>query len=683
MLTEGNYIADRYEVLGKIGTGGMSDVYRAMDHILGRRVAIKVLKAEFAEDVNFVTKFRSEAQAAASLEHPNIVNIYDVGSENGLHFIVMECVEGITLKGYIEKKKMLTYKEAISIAIQVGKGIEAAHNKQIVHRDIKPQNILISTDGKVKVTDFGIARAVNNNTIHNDVMGSVHYSSPEQARNGYVDGKSDIYSLGIVMYEMVTGRVPFDGDTTVAVAIKHLQEEMPNPRAFAPELPVGLEGVIRKCTQKNPDRRYENIGSMIADLKHVLESPNENFVTIAPATRDRTRVIASEEVETIRKEGGRPPYSEPVREELDDEEEDDGFLNPKMEKAVTILGIVAAVIIVAIIIFIVLNWLNIFKFGGGRQPNEDPAQQGQEDPAEDKLIMIDIRGMTEEEARDALAEAGLNIGLKPVGNVSSDEFEQGQIVTQSVAKGDEVEANSTIEITICSGPGEFEAPSVLGKTEDEAQRSIEEKGLTPKRDYAYSDSVEEGKVVSQTPEAGTSVKKGDTITYFVSRGAETIRVLDVYNRPEADAITALTGAGFIMGPISYENHDTVEKGNVLRQSVAAGEYRNKGTIISLVVSLGKQTMYYSYNATIPYPTVADYNTKVEFVSARLIKAESDEEVPVNVSHNGVSVTISATNIADCSSGTLVIRWKKVITEMGSTKEEEMPMDERLVSFTKQ
>ena len=192
MLTVGKYIADRYEVLGKIGTGGMSNVYLAMDHILGRRVAIKVLKSEFAEDVNFVTKFRSEAQAAAGLEHANIVNIYDVGSENGMYYIVMEYVEGITLKGYIEKKRVLTYKEAVSIAIQVGKGIEAAHNKNIVHRDIKPQNILISTDGKVKVTDFGIARAVNNNTIHTDVMGSVHYSSPEQARNGYVDGKSDI-----------------------------------------------------------------------------------------------------------------------------------------------------------------------------------------------------------------------------------------------------------------------------------------------------------------------------------------------------------------------------------------------------------------------------------------------------------------------------------------------------------
>ena len=231
MLREGIYLADRYEIVGKIGAGGMADVYKAKDHTLGRFVGIKVLKPEFSEDVNFVTKFRTEAQSAAGLEHPNIVNIYDVGSENSIHYIVMEYVEGITLKMYIEKKGQLSFKEAVSIAIQVGRGIEAAHNKHIIHRDIKPQNIIISTEGKVKVTDFGIARVANANTINSEVMGSVHYASPEQARNGFVDGKSDIYSLGIVMYEMVTGRVPFDGESTVAVAIQHLQEEMVVPTA--------------------------------------------------------------------------------------------------------------------------------------------------------------------------------------------------------------------------------------------------------------------------------------------------------------------------------------------------------------------------------------------------------------------------------------------------------------------
>ena len=291
MITQGVFIADRYEIIDRVGSGGMSDVYRAKDHILGREVAIKILKQEFSEDATFVAKFRTEAQSAAGLEHPNIVNIYDVGSENGMYFIVMEYVEGITLKTYIEKKGQLNFKEAISIAIQVGRGIEAAHQKGIIHRDIKPQNIIISTEGKVKVTDFGIARAASSNTIHADVMGSVHYSSPEQARNGFVDGKSDIYSLGIVMYEMVTGRVPFDGDNTVAIAIQHLQEEMIAPSAYAPDLPVSLEKIIMKATMKKADRRYATISDLLVDLKKALVSPNEDFVTIVESDLGKTQVM--------------------------------------------------------------------------------------------------------------------------------------------------------------------------------------------------------------------------------------------------------------------------------------------------------------------------------------------------------------------------------------------------------
>ncbi len=698
MLTEGMYIADRYEVLGKIGTGGMSDVYLAMDHILGRRVAIKVLKQEFAEDVNFVTKFRSEAQAAASLEHPNIVNIYDVGSEYGMHYIVMEYVEGITLKGYIEKKRVLSYKEAVSIAIQVGKGIEAAHNKHIVHRDIKPQNILISTDGKVKVTDFGIARAVNNNTIHTDVMGSVHYSSPEQARNGYVDGKSDIYSLGIVMFEMVTGRVPYDGDTTVAVAIKHLQEELPEPRLYAPQLPVGLDGVIKKCTQKNPDRRYEDMEALIADLKRVLETPDEDFVVLEPFVKGKTRVIQQEEVEAIRKESRMEDYEEPDRMEEDDEDEDDeddeGFLNPKMEKAVTILGIVAAVIIVVIIIVIVMNWVGVFKFGGKDtdKDNDKQTEEELEDPDEEdeKLTMIDLRGKTVEEARAALKEADLSaLGIREDGSVSSDEYEKGQIVEQNVKPGDKVDPHTTIQVTISSGPGEFSAPDVVGKTEDQAEQMIEDAELKPlKGDYAYSDTVEEGKVISQTPEAGTPVKKGDTITYVVSRGVEEIRVPDVYNRSEAEAKSILEDAGFPVQGVESEYDDTIPEGNVIRQSVPGGEYRRRGTPITIVVSLGKQTVYYSYNASIPYPAAPDENTVVQFVDAVLYMGESDGTIPLNKSDNGTTVTLSATNIANCNTGTLVITWKTITTttdETGntSTMEGTLPLDERNVSFDRQ
>ena len=286
MLKTGVVIGERYEIIEQIGSGGMSYVYKAKDHKLNRYVAVKVLKSEFSENKGFVSKFRVEAQAAAGLAHPNIVNVYDVGEDNGLHYIVMELVEGITLKEYIEKKARLSVKEAISIAIQVSMGIEAAHNNHIIHRDIKPQNIIISREGKVKVTDFGIARAASSNTITSNVMGSVHYTSPEQARGGYSDEKSDIYSLGITMFEMLTGRVPFNGETTVSVAIKHIQEEMPSPRDYVPEIPVSVEQIIFKCTQKSPDRRYENMGALIADLKESLINPEASFVQMNNVDED-------------------------------------------------------------------------------------------------------------------------------------------------------------------------------------------------------------------------------------------------------------------------------------------------------------------------------------------------------------------------------------------------------------
>ena len=253
MIRKGMFIGDRYEIIDKVGSGGMSDVYKAMDHKLNRFVAVKVLKAEFCQDKSFISKFKIEAQAAAGLAHPNIVNVYDVGEDQGIHYIVMELIDGITLKKYVEKKGKLSVKDAVSIAIQVAQGIEAAHNNGIVHRDIKPQNIIISREGKVKVTDFGIARAASANTINSNAMGSVHYISPEQARGGYIDEKSDIYSLGITIYEMITGRVPFEGDSTVTIALQHIQEEIPSPKLFVPDLPISVEKIIEKCTQKKPE----------------------------------------------------------------------------------------------------------------------------------------------------------------------------------------------------------------------------------------------------------------------------------------------------------------------------------------------------------------------------------------------------------------------------------------------
>lgn len=632
MLTKGSYLADRYEILDKIGTGGMSDVYKAMDHILGREVAVKVLKQEFAEDVTFVTKFRSEAQSAAGLEHPNIVNIYDVGSENGMYYIVMEYVEGITLKTYIEKKGQLNFKEAISIAIQVGRGIEAAHNKGIIHRDIKPQNIIISTEGKVKVTDFGIARATSSNTIHADVMGSVHYASPEQARNGYVDGKSDIYSLGIVMYEMVTGRVPFDGDTTVAVALQHLQEEMVAPSAYAPELPISLEKIILKCTMKSPDRRYAAIEDLLLDLKKALVSPNEDFVTMGSAEEvEKTRVISPEEQEQIKE--GLAGDADEDDELMDDE--DEGPVNPKLDKAITIMGIAAAVIIIAIVIYIVGSFFGLFKFGTKKNDTKDKDSKTQAEQVE----MIHVLGMTEDEASSALKKAGVSYEIV---YESSEEAEEGDVIKQSVKKGEKIPSTEKVKITVCK-EGDLEIPSVVGMDGDSAIQTLKDKGFKANRTFEYSSDVAEGQVINQTP---TGVgKKGDTVTIVVSAGIQSVQVPSLANKTQQEAANELAAVGLQVGNVTTEYSDNYAAGRVIRQSVTQGKTVDAGTAVDIVISDGKKPEYYSYSGSVS-------NTYKVPVSVVLKDANGSAiaswDLPVDQ-----SLGISAKDIAT-SSGTIEI-----------------------------
>ena len=689
MLTEGMFIADRYEILRKIGAGGMSDVYKAKDHVLGRFVAIKVLKQEFSEDVNFVTKFRTEAQSAAGLEHPNIVNIYDVGSEDGMHYIVMEYVEGITLKTYIEKKGQLSYKEAISIAIQVGRGIEAAHGKHIVHRDIKPQNIMISTEGKVKVMDFGIARAATSNTINSDVMGSVHYASPEQARNGYVDGKSDIYSLGIVMYEMVTGRVPFDGDTTVAVAIQHLQEEMVTPSAYAPELPISLEKIILKCTQKNGDRRYQTIGDLLLDLKKSLISPNEDFVTMIPlGGQDKTRVIGQEELSQIQKQADKVYLSEDEdidedENEEEDEDEEEGILNPKMEKAVTIMGIAAAVLIIGIIIFIVLNLFGVTKFGPKKPAADTETQtetqtQTQTDTTSsennDMVTMVDITNQTLDEAKATLEGMGLKIEQEGV--TASDTIEEGRIVTQSVNEGESVAKNTTIKVTVSSGKGEITVPDVSNYSESEAKTKLAEQGFDyVETEYEYNESVQQGKVVRTSPEAGASAKADDTITIYLSRGIETIQVPDVRNKTEEEAKAELTDAGLVVTVSASEYNEDVEKGRVISQSIVNGKTVERGTSISLVISLGPKTVYYSYTTTIDIPQDGK-----DYVYADISILNDKDEVLQTWKKQRASkmpMQLTKSDIVNSTTGTLKIVW----TYKDENGEEQTVEDSQKINFT--
>ena len=587
MLSNGTFLGNRYEIIEKIGSGGMSDVYRAKDHSLGRDVAIKVLKSDFAQDSSFVTKFRAEAQSAAALEHPNIVNIYDVGSEDGLYYIVMEYIEGITLKQYIAKKGRLGYNEALSIAIQMARGIEAAHNKGIVHQDIKPQNIIISKEGKVKVTDFGIARAANSNTIHAGSMGSVHYVSPEQARNGFVSYASDIYSLGIVMYEMVTGRVPFDGDTPVAIAIQHIQSQMTPPEEIVPGLPIAVSRIIEKCTMKSPERRYASASELLVDLKRAMVNPDEDFVVIpnGASDLDKTRVISkSEQDEIKRRSFFKEDDTDPVPEtDRDSENNDDAPVNSRMDKAVTIMGIAAAVVIVIIILFFVGSIFDIFHFGGKSKSDSSTEKTVVEVP--------DLEGFSVSQAKAALKEKGLEFAK--AGEESSDDVDKGDITRTDPEAGTKVEPGSTVQVYISSGKGDISVPSVIGDSEEEAKAKLEAAGFDVETRSDYSDSVEKGKVMIQTPEADTKGKEGDTVMITISLGTETIDVPDVTNKSQSAAQSTLENSGLSAGSISEEPSDTVKKGNVISSNPAAGTKVNKGAKVNLVISTGKATYSYS------------------------------------------------------------------------------------------
>ena len=670
MLEIGSFLSDRYEILSKVGAGGMSDVYKAKDHILSRFVAIKVLKQEFSEDSSFVTKFRAEAQSAAGLEHPNIVNIYDVGSENGLYYIVMEYVEGITLKTYIEKKGQLSFKESASIAIQVARGIEAAHNKNIIHRDIKPQNIIISTDGKVKVTDFGIAKATSSNTISSDVMGSVHYASPEQARNGFVDGRSDIYSLGIVMFEMVTGRVPFDGDTTVAVALQHLQEEIARPSIYAQDLPISFEKIILKCTQKTPDRRYQTIEELLTDIRRSLAHPDEDFVTIAPLVDGgKTKVISPEELDKIKEGRG---VAEDLNDDdtdadnddeyADDEDDDDDgkLLNPKMDKAITIMGIVTAVIIVIVIIYLALSVAGVFKFGGKKnsesQQTESQTQTESESESETQTEtegqMIDIRGMSVEDAQKAVDRLKLDLTVFAFETKQSDK-KDGTILEQDVKAGDTVKRGSQINVVI-AGKGDstsemVKIPSVIGKTKSSAKSTLESAGFSVTFEYGdYNDSVAADVVTAQSPSAKKQAAKGSTVTVTLSPGQKPITVPNVVGASQSHAESALAGAGLKYTYADSQYSDTVPAGSVISQT-KSGETVAAGTTITLTLSKGKQQISTNVSKGISYSgegTVVKAEYKLVGKSGTVYDKGSYE--------NTSSFTVSGTMKE--ATGSIVVTW---------------------------
>jgi len=700
MIKIGMMIGDRYEILEKIGTGGMSDVYKAKDHKLNRFVAVKVLKQEFSENANFVSKFRIEAQAAAGLMHPNIVNVYDVGEENNIYYIVMELVEGITLKKYIEKKARLSYKEAVSIAIQVSMGIEAAHNNHIIHRDIKPQNIIISKDGKVKVTDFGIAKAATSNTITSNVMGSVHYTSPEQARGGYSDEKSDIYSLGITMFEMLTGRVPFNGETTVAIAIKHIQEEMPSPAEFVPEIPGSVEAIVLKCCQKSPDRRYQSMPELLADLKQSLLNPDEDFVIQnEPDIDGGTRAITESDMAQIKR---RTVYQEPSEDsmrllsdteamyegdEMEEEDEEEYDYNPRVERVTTVLAILAGIVICIIIIILAVK-----VFGGegdDRTPSspiisdEDPSSQS---PSIEYVKMPDVKGINVEDARNAL----INQGIRPeVQYEESDTIDAGVVIGANVEAGEDVALGSTVVLTASAGPSGVEVPNVVDSVFEEGESSLTSLGFAVTKMEGYSDTIEKGVIVSQSPMAGTKAPQGSNITVTVSLGKEEVKlyVPNLIGMTEEDGTITAVEAGLEIGSVSYVFSSEYPEGQICYQSYSHGSYVDPETKLDIKVSKGPETNTYKCDTSIEAPTREEAPDYVAGTPVVVTLIADNEQVLVETTTAAFPVPTNVSGIK-CSGGTVTLVYTvtgepSIDPETGDTipGEKEEKVIHRRVEFT--
>ena len=638
MLKEGIVLGERYQIISRVGSGGMADVYKAKDQKLDRLVAVKVLKPEFREDTNFVAKFGKEAQAAAGLSHPNVVNVFDVGEDRGLYYIVMELVEGITLKAYITRKGKLSVKEATSIAIQVSLGLEAAHNRGIVHRDVKPQNIIISTDGKVKLSDFGIAKATNSNTITANVMGSVHYSSPEQVRGGASDARSDIYSLGITMYEMVTGRVPYDGDTTVAVAIKHLQEEMVPPSRYTPDIPYSMEQIILKCTQKNPDRRYQNMAQLIEDLKRSLLDPQGNFVNLSPlSAHAQTVQVTDSDRKQLNQTAHRQRYQEEDEEDEDyrqgsgdEEDEDDDAVSSKLEKAITIGGFLIGAVIVVILIIVIGNMTGLFNRNRTHDSSSNSAVTSSS--SSQQVEVPDFLGSTLEEAQEEAER--YNLTVEQAGTEASDEYEAGQILSQDPKEGTSVEEGSVVRVTVSSGPETVYAnvpAGIVGASQSEAEQAIRAAGLVPQAQNASSDSVEIGYVISVDPGEGAQVEEGSSVTIVVSTGPEetpepevTVKIPDLIGWSQEEAIWALEDQG--LNYTVVEGYDaTLHIGDVIDMDPGVGEEVPEGTTVTLTINTEEASGEWVCQSNLVPPSGVDPDA-IGYVTLTLSQAGYEDKV---------------------------------------------------------
>ena len=599
MLELGTMLSGRYEVLKRVGSGGMADVYMAKDHKLNRNVAVKVLKSEYVEDEKFLKKFETEAQAVARLSHPNIVNIYDVGMEDGINYIVMELAEGITLKEYIRKKGYLSPKETVEISTQIASAISHAHKNHIIHRDIKPQNILVSDTGIIKVTDFGIAKATSSNTVTSTAtaMGSVHYISPEQAKGRFCDEKSDIYSLGITMYEMVTGHVPFDHENGVTIALMHLQNEITPPSQIRDGIPDSLEKIILKCTMKKPEERYQTADDLIADLRLVFEDISGGYVGVVPAIDDSPTIMIDQNELTQRintpKKDQKIQQEEPLKDEeqnayLDEDDEEESGMNSKIEKLVIVLAaVVGAIILISIIVFVVKS-SGVFKSGKSTTTTSIGTTAESNDTESKKYTVDNYIGMSLSAAREKIDG---KFKIKVEEEYSAD-YAKGLVIRQDPESDTELEEGKTLTLVVSKGTrteDKVSVPQVVGKMESSAKSELEAAGLKVSVKTKYSTDVAKGKVISQSPGSGNQVTKNSTVVITVSQGEKPetmVRVPNLRYFTESEARSELKNSNLVLGSVLTEYSDSVEKGLVIRQTVSSGSKVKEGTAVGIYVSLG-------------------------------------------------------------------------------------------------
>jgi serine/threonine protein kinase/beta-lactam-binding protein with PASTA domain len=598
MFGPGTILSDRYEIIEKIGAGGMSIVYKAKCNRLQRFVAIKVLREEFAKDEEFVMKFKKEAFAAASLSHPNIVGIYDVGNDHEINYIVMEYVEGMTLKQVIQNGAPFDSKKVLSYGMQIVSALKHAHSKKIIHRDIKPQNILVTHDDILKVTDFGIAKAVDSSTIvaTGNAIGSVHYFSPEQAKGRYVNETSDLYSCGIVLFELATGRLPFEADTHISIALKHINEELPQPSVYNKKIWPSLEEVIIKATHKSQVIRYQTADEMLKDMSGILANPSYKVIPATMST-DQTILLSEEDMNIIRqnerqmqkqKENKGIQSGEAMKDIDNDKLKNQKINKPQASKRqedgeeeenvstmykvlVSIAGVLAALVLVGIIsatLFI------LPEMGSGN------------------VAVPDLRGMTVEEAKEVVKEEKLEIVV--IGEEENEQYAPGTICKQDPVENTVVKEKSKIEVTLAKQADNTASlvfvPDVTGMDAVKAQEMLKENDLNFTIKREYDDEVEMGKVISQTPNKGEEVETGSTITLVVSNGPEivTVKMPNLMSMTVAEAKLSLSNNQLTLGEVTERASDTVEAGLIIEQSVPANRDVEVDTAINVVVSKGKE-----------------------------------------------------------------------------------------------